>query len=260
MIEIGDLAAILTATGISIYVLGLVGLAIPRSKITKDTSTAWYATSLIPRIVVAGQGARIWLGLPLILTAFTSLTSLFMVVVYPDLYVLLYVIVLSVILVPFIIHASLSLGSVPRGSRRHILFGSYMCGVALIGAGAGGLALALIGESSLELKAFFVSWGVFTWIIIEFVGAFLIGLPEAVSADAPLLDVRIDKRAEDSTDGVGESLKGRLVAHSDGFWHFFDENNTLLSIPDDKVSRVQIPGQEDGGSLKSEPREVASRE
>src|SRR5215208_3196674 len=114
MIEIGDLAAILTATGISIYVLGLVGLAIPMRKITKDTSTAWYATSLIPRIVVAGQGARIWLGLPLILTAFTSLTSLFMFVVYPDLY------------------------------------------------------------------------------------------------------VRIDKRAEDSTDGVGESLRGRLVAHSDG--------------------------------------------
>jgi hypothetical protein len=57
---IGELAAILTAAGVSIYVLGLIGLAIPiRREFTQDLSTAWYAVALIPKTVVAGQGARI---------------------------------------------------------------------------------------------------------------------------------------------------------------------------------------------------------
>jgi hypothetical protein len=68
-IGIGDLAAIITAAGITIYVLGLVGLALTiRLEFTEDLSTAWYAASLLPRTIVAGQGVRIWLGLPIILT------------------------------------------------------------------------------------------------------------------------------------------------------------------------------------------------
>jgi hypothetical protein len=75
-IGIGDLAAILTAAGVTIYVLGLIGLALPiRRNFTGDLSTAWYAVALIPKTVVAGQGARIWLRLPVTLTALILLSS-----------------------------------------------------------------------------------------------------------------------------------------------------------------------------------------
>src|SRR5215213_10483933 len=75
-IGIGDLAAIVTLTGVTIYVLGLVGLAIPIFRtFTGDLATAWYAVSLLPRTVVAGQGVRIWVQWPLFMTAILLLTT-----------------------------------------------------------------------------------------------------------------------------------------------------------------------------------------
>src|SRR5215212_8406508 len=63
--SIGDLATILTVAGVSIYVLGLIGLAIPiLREFTGDITTAWYAVSLVPKTVVAGEGVRIWMGRP----------------------------------------------------------------------------------------------------------------------------------------------------------------------------------------------------
>src|SRR5215212_11106779 len=63
--SIGDLATILTVAGVSIYVLGLIGLAIPiLREFTGDITTAWYAVSLVPKTVVAGQGVRIWMQRP----------------------------------------------------------------------------------------------------------------------------------------------------------------------------------------------------
>lgn len=70
LFSIGDIAALATAMGVAIYVLGLVGLAIPiRTRFTGDMATAWYAVSLLPRTVVAGQGLRIWVQWPLLFTA-----------------------------------------------------------------------------------------------------------------------------------------------------------------------------------------------
>ena len=61
-LNIGDLAALVTVAGVTIYVLGLIGLAIPIYRVfTGEISTAWYAVSLVPKTVVAGQGVRIWM-------------------------------------------------------------------------------------------------------------------------------------------------------------------------------------------------------
>jgi hypothetical protein len=68
VIGVADLAAVLTAAGVTIYVLGLTGIYISTRRELRHTSTAWYVTSLVPRTVVAGQGVRIWLGLPLFIT------------------------------------------------------------------------------------------------------------------------------------------------------------------------------------------------
>jgi hypothetical protein len=124
-----------------------------------------------------------------------------------------------------------------------------ICGIFIM---ASGIAALLNGRLSgpsiqtwtLDIAHYFMGSSlVLESIMVVFVGAFIVGLPLAVTADPPLLEVRIDMQAEGSTtEGVGESLKGRLVAHSDGFWHLFDDNAILLSIPDDRVISVQIPG------------------
>ena len=159
---IGNLVAILTASGVSIYVFGLVGLTIPVRNMTNDLSTAWYITALVPRIVVAGQGARIWLRWPLIITFSFVLTVYVMQHVYPE----------------GTIWADVILGSsfggyagyrlTVSGGRLKFVFGqtALICGGIILGIGAAGLADQMAEEfSSLMFK----------WIFLLFLGPSLLG-------------------------------------------------------------------------------------
>ena len=68
-IDIAALATLITISATTIYVLGLVALGYPvYSRITKNSSTALYVVSVVPRTVVAGHGVRFLLGIPLIWT------------------------------------------------------------------------------------------------------------------------------------------------------------------------------------------------
>jgi energy-converting hydrogenase Eha subunit C len=61
--RIVEIASLLTVAGVSVYVLGLVVLALSIRLFFKSRwDTAWYAVSLLPRTAVAGQGVRIWRG------------------------------------------------------------------------------------------------------------------------------------------------------------------------------------------------------
>lgn len=54
-----EISALLAVAAIGVYVVGLFALWITISRtFTNDFSTAWYAVSLVPREVVAGQGVR----------------------------------------------------------------------------------------------------------------------------------------------------------------------------------------------------------
>ncbi len=65
MIGIAEVAALITVVGAAIYALGPLGAAWPiHKRWNNDASTTWYAISLIPRAVVAGQGMRIFMGFP----------------------------------------------------------------------------------------------------------------------------------------------------------------------------------------------------
>jgi hypothetical protein len=87
-----------------------------------------------------------------------------------------------------------------------------------------------LGVSSFDFS-FLPSEGHFPLaILLIFVGSFLFGLLPATAAAPPLPKVEITKR--DKGEAVPDPLKGYLVAHSDGFWHLFNEKNQLLSIPD----------------------------
>jgi hypothetical protein len=82
-------------------------------------------------------------------------------------------------------------------------------------------------------------------MLFIFVGRFLLGLLPVVAAEPPLPKVEITRR--DRGEEAINPPKGYLVAHSDGFWHLFNEKNQLLSIPDDEVSSVRVIGASDRG-------------
>ncbi len=68
-LDIPAIATLITISATTIYVLGLMALGYPvYSRITKNSSTALYVVSVVPRTVVAGHGVRFLLGIPLIWT------------------------------------------------------------------------------------------------------------------------------------------------------------------------------------------------
>jgi hypothetical protein len=80
-LDIPAIATLITISATTIYVLGLMALGYPvYSRITKNSSTALYVVSVVPRTVVAGHGVRFLLGIPLIWTllfaAFLSVAQL----------------------------------------------------------------------------------------------------------------------------------------------------------------------------------------
>jgi hypothetical protein len=108
-----------------------------------------------------------------------------------------------------------------------------------------------------ELPLFLRESSSYVRILLLILGSFLLGLAPAIAAASPLPQVKITKRdegeevpappkryqqdEEENEEENGSDLPKRyLVAHSDGHWHYFDENRDLLSIPDDQVASVRI--------------------
>jgi hypothetical protein len=235
-IRIGDLAAILTVGGIAIYVLGLIGLAVPiRRVFTRDLTTAWYAVALIPKTVVAGQGVRIWLRFPLVCTALFLLAT----AVAPTSAIAAY------LLLTVIIGGAATLGAwkATELTRIERLLGGVgaFAGATVIYFGANGLTNnRLLSHLELPglLSAFLRESHWLVSVLLLILGGFLLGLTPAIAAAPQLPAAKITK--QDGGEEGPHPPKRYLVAHSDGYWHLFDENNDLLSIPDDQVSSVRI--------------------
>ena len=277
--SIGDLATTLTVAGVSISVLGLIGLAIPIRRVyTGDITTAWYAVSLVPKTVVAGQGVRIWLQWPVSIAAalFVMLAVVrspvfllpFRIVsAKPNLSAaLLYVTIVACAILLFFFgkryrHLLLSLlKQAPRPSA----FKFLLTAVGLLVPALAGLALLIISIAMLTSPEFYdwLDWILpvfyrFPGILVLLTGSFLFGLPFAIWASPPLPEVQIIKHPEDTTEGVPDKLEGSLVAHSDEFWHLFvdadeahqeqrddtgEKRYDLISIFDEKTLLVRTFG------------------
>jgi hypothetical protein len=253
-IGIGDLVALVTAAGIMVYVLGLVGLAISiRLRFTTDLPTAWYAVSLLPRTIVVGQGVRIWLGLPIILTAIV-LPLTFMAGTFGGRSYLLVGILLVVAFVDIFIRYPAQVARTWGEPFLKTLV-TLSAGTLVLALGAVIMTLAasvIIQEATLTDLPFFlpaiadaIGDNRVIGILLLFVGSFIVGLPMAARAIPPLPWVKISKNPP------GDALEeGRLVTHSDGFWHLFDKNNDLLSIPDERVSEIRIVKKEPPKTLR----------
>ena len=265
VMSLADLAAILTAAGVSVYVLGLTGIYISiRRSLLRNASTAWYVASLLPRTVVAGQGVRIWLGFPLILTVVVLLTILVIAAVRPAWLAENAIWVLGAFAAPVAYFSSMFpfLREVGSGRplgwlMRLVVFAVPQIGnILLISAGVlfsealGGDLSGPLDDWIIPVQNEFLVGGV-----LLFVGAFFIGVPLAATIDPPFPRVRIANR---NGGDISELLPGlretQLIAHSDGFWHLFDDKDKeLVSIPDDQMLAVRIPPkEEDSGARKME--------
>lgn len=248
-IGIGDLAAILTAAGVTVYVLGLVGLALPiRRAFTGDLSTAWYAVALVPKTVVAGQGVRIWLALPVGLTAVLLVLS----TLVPS------QVLVVVLVVVFLWVWGRSRRKEMENQDFYLLYlPLWLVAGLAIGYGRCFLPSPWQVCDVPSFLSFLPSDGpALVGILLVFLASFLLGLPAAIAADHSLPEVKITQKDQDRGEKVpdtpkgnqdaegkdSEQPKGYLVAHSDGFWHLFDKNKNLLSIPDDEVASVRVVG------------------
>jgi hypothetical protein len=252
-IGIGDLAAILTAAGVTIYALGLIGLAIPISrKFTEDLTTAWYAVSLLPRTVVAGQGVRFWIQWPLFLTAFLLLIAWllpgWLLTGAPIATIVLLTIALSAFSFAAALHSKApEAPEAPEATMRRNLRSpeettrswarSLVISVPLMTVG-----IAVVATVFLSGKAMPLTYEV----PVLFAGSFLMGVPRAITTNPPLPKVEITKKAGATMEANSSppDVAGHLITHSDGFWYLFDGNNELLSIPDDQVLEVRTLGRQ----------------
>jgi hypothetical protein len=108
----------------------------------------------------------------------------------------------------------------------------------LMGAGAG----LLTGILQLQALGPFVISQNHTTVgaLLIFLGGFIVGIPSAIALDPPLPLVTLTTQVDAATKEASPSLRGHLVTHSDGFWHLFDANDELLSIPDEQVLAVRV--------------------
>lgn len=275
--------ALVTVAAALLYLLGLITLGWPIYQITKDSSTALYAVSLISKLVVAGQGIRI-IGYPLaanvivvvLMSCFFALSLLLNTLFagfYPDIVgdvlaiavLLLFLTVLTKLpkwltskwprSANFWKKVSEGYWGPPGGYREMGLLNSFRLVVFLstaISIYALSFGTALVEDLGFEGVNNLTSlWRVVLIILILFAGAFIVSMPEALSHEVPLPQARVIQ-AEKATVGT-------LLNHSGGVWHLLTEDGILTAIPDGKVEVVRVYAArpnartKPGGRLKARP-------
>jgi hypothetical protein len=264
----GDIVAVLTVTGLSIYVIGLVGLAMAiRLRLIEDTTTAWYVVSLLPRTVVAGQGVKIWLLWPLpfavvlvvvdksvvALTKSREFAREILELTSPT----LGFVFLSIFLMRVLYEMHKLAATHPAGEPMHRepihpdLIGHFILAtiIALLGtllmAKGALLIVRVLHEDSLPLLGIPLE-GMISGTVLFIVGGFFVGICMAATVAHPLPRVQITELDTVESKGLLDLPKGDkgelyLVAHTDGYWHFvYDESNELFSIPDRCVPAVRV--------------------
>jgi hypothetical protein len=247
----------------------LVGLAIAiRREFTRDISTAWYVVALIPKTVVAGQGVRIWLQLPVLLAVLLTVpVALIAIAGRPNLGPLIGVTGLVFIAILLVRVLRTTLG---RQRPMYSPWPAWPAGYLVVGGAIAGLVGTIMVSRGLQM-VFLTVLTVLTAIDTDnlvsvvtsdlghnlvvsvvsgssgrnllvgatlfIVGGFLVAVFGALVVSAPLPPVRINRR------NGGACLDGHLVAHADGFWYLMirddDKQKELYTIPDTEVLEVR---------------------
>lgn len=256
MIGFAEVAALITVVGAAIYGLGLIGVAWPiHKRWHNDAATTWYAMSLIPRAVVAGQGMRIFMGFS---TLMATLLLIWWLIVFPA-QRLLSEVASNLAATAFGVFALVVLlaGGYWLLRSRHRLGIQWLLGPApehpryrwliwiTVGIAvptfffAGRLAAgAMDFQAAFPYVTIDVSLLVVA-IALTFLASSLLQLIDATAIDPPLPTVEIAL-----SDGTQRVLEGKLLVHIEGVVYFFDEQRNLTSMPDSKISSVRIRKEE----------------
>jgi hypothetical protein len=250
MVGFAEIAALITVGATTIYVLGLVALAWSiHERWNNDAFTTWYALSLIPRTVVAGQGMRLFIGLPTYFTVLVCLWWLYDLFVYflsetlkPMSGTAYTILQWGAVLVLFVGYAWLlgkNIGSrlsyKPENPRyRWLIFIIVVLSVPLF------LGIYVVKVFAIqrqeEFPFFTVDWSLLlVAILLLFVWAFFVQLSDATAINPPLPTVEI--ALSDANQTV---LEGKLLTHTEGVVYFFDEHHKLTSMPDSKITSVRV--------------------
>lgn len=251
MTGFAEVAALITVLGAAIYGLGLLGFAWPiHKRWHNDAAATWYAISLIPRAVVAGQGVRIFVGFP---TVMATLLLAWWLVVFPVLRlvsevasdlaawfvgVLALVVLLAGgywLLNKYRRRVQWLLGPTPEHPRY-----GWLVWVT------GGLAVPTffvagrLAAGAIEVRPAFPYFAadpslLAVAVALTFLASSLLQLIDATAIDPPLPTVEIGL-----ADGTRETVEGKLLIHTEGVVHFFDEERNLTSMPDGRVRSVKV--------------------
>ena len=256
LIGFAEVAALITVVGAATYGLGLLGVAWPiHKRWHNDAATTWYAISLIPRAVVAGQGMRIFVGFP---TIMATLLLMWWLIVFPILRLLS---VVASDLAAWVVGVFALLALLAGGYwllrskyRRRI---QWLLGPTPDHPRYGWLVWITVG---LAVPTFFVAGRLaagamevqttFPYITVDvsllvvaialtFLASSLLQLIDATAIDPQLPTVEIAL-----LDGTQRVLEGKLLIHTEGVVHFFDEQHKLTSMPDSMITSLRLRKEE----------------
>jgi len=255
-VEVSALVTVLVAT---VYAIGLFALWLPiATSVTHDYLTSWYAVSLMPRMVVIGQGIQVLFGVPL-------LAPLIVVLI---LWCVFFISSLTQRLRRkqketksklFLRTDFDTLGqwfNIEKETLKFLLFVDLgIAAVAVIVSVVLGsdlwhwLPIYFISSFGGMIASDFMKRATMTegrwgrpqiasrkWLARTFLTFYLTfvlnSLAGILYASPNLLFVSMEEQKD---------LKfGRLVAHADGYWHIIDGQGTLRAIPDEEAGAVRV--------------------
>jgi hypothetical protein len=280
--NMAGVAAFVTVFAALIYALGLLALWMPITReFTNDLFTAWYAVTLLPRPVIAGQGLGTFVGAPLINVVLLLMWLGLTLIVYVTLQrilkgtgrqavlrstlslVLFFVIgyVLQLLLdrfVPQNIEVRL-FWVIDRKSLDTsdpdllVLVNAYK--ILIVSGGILG-AWIIIRKFSIEEGRWWPKVGGWKSVSLGVAVTFFMGLiatfPLAAAKHPPLPKTKVtflgttDENTA-SAPGTEENklLEGTLLTHSEGVWYIFDSKNVLQAIPDSQMKIIKVPPEPD---------------
>jgi hypothetical protein len=255
-LSLGELSALTATVGGLTYLMGLFVFALPIGRVYPvDFTEAWYATSLVPKTLVAGQGASGMLGLPLAFGVSIGFglalydlirsnhrsvrtlwqkerapgkVSLVFLLVFPAVFsgewYFLYqsFLIGAVIMIVFLLMSVFVLRSRLRATNLNFKFDFF-------GRNARSLVLPIF--------------------ILLFLSQFALNaVTVAQESDPPLPRVKITWVADPTNSTKAKITEGDLLTHTESFWYVLNkadqnkggQDGGLTAIPDDKVQHVRI--------------------
>jgi hypothetical protein len=270
--DFAKISAVLAVVASATYAMGIYAIWIPVATTYTNTTAAWYATSLVNRIVVIIQGANhlllptvnvwLWFELGMLITACTvwSLRQLFRrrrdsvervasYIALPMLYLLIISGWFYVFCLPYIDSGDLDELD-PRWIRSGVLciigaisvwaFGIYLIGYKVFSAYpyfADRQPLWQGYRHQLARRYTADSRQTLRVAMVLLTGYFFLALAVIYLFQEPSLP-RVEMRTTED-----DLVTGKLLANSEGYWHIFDvKSGDLITLRDDQVEGAKVRG------------------